>query len=98
MNKPWISPDTGTDPTIFDVQPVIIRHRIAQEVKGVLHLESVNDKGQILIFVTYNSSPFSDMVRNEVFYLTQEQLAEYQNKGPNCILIPQIRTPPYPPP
>jgi hypothetical protein len=83
----WIMPDGLIDPTTLDLMPVIIRTKIGQDVKGILHLEGQNDKGQIRLFASFNSSPFANMVRNEVFYLTQEQLIEYQFKGAKCILV-----------
>lgn len=80
-------PDGLIDPTTLDLMPVNIRTGNGQDVKGILHLEEQNDKGQILLFASYNSSPFANTVRNEVFYLTQEQLIEYQFKGATCVLI-----------
>lgn len=87
MNDNWIKPEGSIDPIIFDNMPVTVRTKIATEVKGTLHLDGQNDEGQIKLFVSYNSSPFANTVRNEVFYLTQEQLIQYQYKGPECVLI-----------
>lgn len=80
-------PEGLIDPTTLNLLPVIIRTRIGHDVKGTLHLEGQNDKGQIRLFASFNSAPFFNMVRNEVFYLTQEQLIEYQFKGPKCVLV-----------
>lgn len=87
----WISPDKATDPTIFDGLPVIVRARVGQEVQGKLHLKDRNHDGQVVIFVSYNSAPFPDMCRNETFFLTQDQLDEYQEKGSACVLVPPMQ-------
>jgi hypothetical protein len=87
-NENWIKPEGLPDPTIFDGMPVKIRTKINTEVMGTIHLRDQNNKGQIQLLVSYDESPIIDLKRNKTFYLTQEQLIEYQFKATSCVLIP----------
>jgi|WetSurMetagenome_2_1015567.scaffolds.fasta_scaffold700362_2 hypothetical protein len=89
----WIMPEGLPDSTIFDGLPVLVRMWNEQEVKGTLHLQNTNADGKVQVLVSYNSSPFQNTVRNETFYLSQEQLIEYQFKGAKCVLIPPPKDP-----
>ena len=83
----WIMPEGSLDPSIFDGMPVTIRTKINTEVTGTIHLRGQNDKGQIQLLVSYDESPFPDLKRNKTFYLTQDQLIEYQFKT-KCVIVP----------
>jgi len=87
-NDNWIKPEGSPDPSTFDGMTVIIRTKIRTEATGTIHLRGQNDEGQIQLLVSYDESPFPDLKRNKTFYLTQDQLIEYQFKGPKCVIVP----------
>ena len=85
-NKNWL--ETNFDPKFLDVMPVKIRTNMGVETNGVLSVDNYDPKkGKVIVSASYNSSPFSNMVTQKIFLLTQEQLDEFQNKGADCILI-----------
>ena len=86
-NEQWISPDGTFDPSFFDNLPVKVETKMGTVPNGWLTVEEINAKEhKIRIFASYNSSPFQNTVVLKRFYLTQEQLNEYQIKGNSCVL------------
>ena len=92
-DEQWISPDGTFDPDSFDGLPVTVKARFGGESKGLLTIEGKNDKGQIRIVASYNSSPFGNTQVLEKFHLTQEQLDEFQIKGASCVLVAPPKNP-----
>jgi len=86
QNDEWLAPDTSFDPDSYNGLPVKIKTKIGI-VEGRLKLESINEKRQIKVAVSYNSSPFPDCVEIKTFYLTQDQLNEFHEKAALCVLI-----------
>ena len=65
--------------------PVTVKNKLG-EIKGRLEVEKDNGKGQLVVSAHYDSSPFPDEPRPANFYLTQEQLDDFVNKGAMCVL------------
>lgn len=87
MSKPqWLSTNFVA-PEMIDAMPVKIKGRMGSETRGILKVEDKNNDGQITVSASYNSSPFSDSNVPEKFYLTQQQLDDFLNKGSFCVLI-----------
>ena len=92
-NEQWVSPEGTFDPNYFDGMPVKVKTKIGLEPIGTLSVEEINEKGQIRVLASYNSSPFANTVTLDTFYLTQDQLDAYQKNGANCILIAPTKKP-----
>ena len=86
-NEQWVSPEGTFDRKFFDGVPIKVKTKIGLEPVGMLAVQEINDKGQIRISISYNSSPFANTHSLEMFYLTQEQLDELQAKGAACVLV-----------
>ena len=80
----WLSTNFARE--IIDMMPVTIKDKMAGEVKGHIQVEDDNGKGQWVVSANYNSSPFQGTNIAAKFYLTQEQLDDFVNKGAMCVL------------
>ena len=80
----WLS--TNFAPEMIREMPVTVKDKFAGEIKGHLEVENDNGKGQLVVSAHYDSSPFPDEPRPAKFYLTQEQLDVFLDKGAMCVL------------
>jgi hypothetical protein len=93
-NENWITPNPSFDPDSFTGLPVKIKIPWnGSEVVGTLKLEKRNDGGQIQISASYNADPFPNRSDLRSFYLTQDQLDEFHNRGASCVLIAPPKKP-----
>ena len=86
-NDNWITPDTSFDPDSYDGLQVKIKTRFGSDTMGAIKLEKRNSDGQIQLSASYNADPFPNSVNLRTFYLTQDQLNEFHDRGASCVLI-----------
>ena len=80
----WLS--TNFDPQMIHIVQVKLKDKMVGEIKGHLEVEKDDGKGQLVVSAHYNSSPFAGTDSPSKFYLTQEQLNDFLNKGAMCVL------------
>jgi hypothetical protein len=76
---------TGFPPEMFHRIPVKVKNKLGQ-IEGHLEVEKENGKGELMVSAHYDSSPFRDEPHPAKFYLTQEQLDDFEKKGAMCVL------------
>jgi hypothetical protein len=78
----WLS--TNVAPEIIHLSPITIKDKMGGKRKG--HLQVEQNNGLLKISANYNFTHLENKVVAAKFYLTQEQLDEYLDKGEKCVL------------
>ena len=84
-DQQWLSTEFPKE--MIHALPVTIKRKMGFEVNGNLNVEDVNKEGEMIVSVNYNSNPFEGSVQLSKFFLTQEQLKDFTEKGARCLLI-----------